>query len=152
MEHGFENGQAVRVIRNVRNDGTYPGMKTGDLLVRRGSVGYVRDKGTFLQDQVIYSVHFLDIGKIVGCREQELIDAEAPWIPSRFEFREKVMSRCPLSVSGEIVVGAGEVGEVVKVLREDDGVAYHVLFPSGRVFLLPESTLTETVPAEAQAQ
>ena len=37
----FEYGDEVRVIRNVRNDGTYPGMDTGSLLIRRGSVGCV---------------------------------------------------------------------------------------------------------------
>ncbi len=46
----YNYGVAVRVIRNVRNDGTYPGMDTGDFLVRRGSVGYVVNVGTFLQD------------------------------------------------------------------------------------------------------
>ena len=32
----YEYGQAVRLIRNVRNDGTYPGSDTGALLMRRG--------------------------------------------------------------------------------------------------------------------
>ena len=49
----WEQGEAVRLIRNVRNDGTYPGMDPGMPLVRRGSIGYVVDVGTFLQDQVI---------------------------------------------------------------------------------------------------
>ena len=58
MRPRFEYGEAVRVIRNVRNDGTFPGEPTGRLLIRRGSIGYVRDVGTFLQDQLIYSVDF----------------------------------------------------------------------------------------------
>ena len=83
----FDYGDAVRVIRNIRDDGTYPGAGTGKLLVRRGSVGYVRNLGIFLQDQIIYSVHFFELGGIVvGCRERELIAADAPWVPSRFEF------------------------------------------------------------------
>ena len=40
-EGRFEFGESVRVTRNVRNDGTYPGMDVGTLLIRRGSVGNV---------------------------------------------------------------------------------------------------------------
>ena len=50
MRPRFEYGDEVRVTRNVRNDGTYPGLETGQLLIRRGSTGHVRDVGTFLQD------------------------------------------------------------------------------------------------------
>ena len=66
----FDYGAEVRVTRSVRNDGTFPGLPTGALLVRRGSVGFVRDVGTFLQDQIIYTVHFLQDDRIVGCREE----------------------------------------------------------------------------------
>jgi len=90
MNTKWEYGEAVRLTRNVRNDGTYPGLDPGAPLVRRGSIGYVVDVGTFLQDQIIYSVNFLEEGKIVGCREEELIGGDDPWTPSRFEFREKV--------------------------------------------------------------
>jgi hypothetical protein len=69
----WDYGDAVRVTRNVRNDGTFPGAAVGDLLVRRGRIGHVRNVGTFLQDQIIYAVHFLDEERIVGCREEELI-------------------------------------------------------------------------------
>lgn len=137
----FDYGQEVRVIRNIRNDGTYPGEKTGNLLVRRGSVGYVRSRGTFLQDQVIYEVHFIAEGKVIGCREEELIDAEEEWIPSRFEFREQVKAAKRLSANGEILVEIGDVGQIIKVLRQHEGgVAYHVRFP-GRTLLVPESSL-----------
>jgi hypothetical protein len=70
-----------------------PAPDTGDLLVRRGRIGHVRDVGTFLQDQIIYSVHFLDEGRVVGCREEELIGVDEPWIESRFEVRQKVVRR-----------------------------------------------------------
>ena len=137
----FDYGHAVRVIRNIRNDGTYPGEKTGNLLVRRGSVGFVRNRGTFLQDQVIYEVHFIDQGRVVGCREEELIDAEDEWIPSRFEFREQVRASKAFSVKGEVIVQVGEEGEIIKVLRHhQDGVAYHVRFP-GHTLLVPEESL-----------
>ncbi len=142
MVPAFDYGDAVRVIRNVRNDGTYPGTDTGQLLIRRGSVGYVRNMGVFLQDQIIYSVHFVDQGGItVGCREPELIPADAPWTPGRFEFRDKVINRIPLAIDGEIIVAKGSQGEIVKVLREEqNGAQYHVHFP-GRTLLVPETVL-----------
>ena len=90
-EGRFEYGESVRVTRNVRNDGTYPGLDVGVLLIRRGSVGNVIEVGTFLQDQVIFTVHFLNHGRMVGCRLEELIGAEEPWNPSRFEFIYRVL-------------------------------------------------------------
>lgn len=140
----WDYGEAVRLTRNVRNDGTYPGLSTGAPLVRRGSIGYVVDVGTFLQDQVIYSVNFLEEGKIVGCREEELIDGDAPWIPSRFEFREKVRCVRALAVAGEILVPTGASGEVIRVIRDlPEGVAYHVHFDHlpGRLLQIPEDIL-----------
>ena len=146
----YDYGDEVRVIRNVRNDGTYPGLDVGAPLVRRGSVGYVVNVGTFLQDQVIYSVHFLNEQRLVGCREEELIAADAPWTPSRFEFREKVSSRINLAVDGGIVVAAGTEGEIIKVLRDDNPahVQYHVRFP-GRTLQVPESVLSALNGEEA---
>lgn len=137
----FEIGQTVRVTRNVRNDGTFPGMDVGELLIRRGSTGYVRNIGTFLQDQIIYTVHFFDNGGLmVGCREEELIDADAPWTPSKFESREKVRCTCTLAVGGEIRVRVGDIGEVIKIVRHESGPIYHVSFPGG--FLqVPEDVL-----------
>lgn len=145
----YENGEEVRVIRNIRNDGTYPGEKTGTLLVRRGSTGYVRSRGTFLQDQVIYEVHFVDQGRVVGCREEELIGIDEDWIPSRFEFREKVRSARVLAVKGEIIANVGDIGEIIKVLRNHEGgVAYHVRYP-GHTLLVPEISLE---PAEPETE
>ena len=144
MDARWEYGEAVRLIRNVKNDGTYPGLPVGAPLVRRGSIGYVVDVGTFLQDQIIYSVNFLDEGKIVGCREEELIGADEPWTPSKFEFREKVQAAKQLAVGGEVLVALGAVGEVIKVIRDaPGGVAYHIHFDSlpGRLLQIPETTL-----------
>jgi len=144
MNARWEYGEAVRLTRNVRNDGTYPGLDPGAPLVRRGSIGYVVDVGTFLQDQVIYSVNFLDEGKIVGCREEELIGADEAWTPSRFEFRDKVRATRQLAVGGEVLVTVGAIGEVMKVIRDaPGGVAYHIHFDDlpGRVLQIPESIL-----------
>jgi nitrogen fixation protein NifZ len=155
MEQRFDFGVAVRLTRNVRNDGTFPGLEVGNLLIKRGSVGYVMNVGTFLQDQIIYTVNFLDQGRVVGCRDEELISADEAWVESRFETREKVLSRLALSIRGEVVVPAGSVGEVFKVLRDlESGVQYHVHFPGGRMLQVPESLLdamTNPSPEETHA-
>lgn len=137
----FEFGASVRLTRNVRNDGTFPGMETGQLLVKRGSIGYVQNVGTFLQDQIIYSVHFMDINRVIGCREEELIGEAEAWNPSAFEFRDKVTSRKILTVNNRVIASPGDEGEIVKVLEETaDGYLYHVRFP-GHTLQLDESLL-----------
>jgi len=141
MRPRFDYGDAVRVTRNVRNDGTYPGLDTGQLLVRRGSIGHVRDVGTFLQDQIIYTVHFVALDRVVGCREEELIAAEDHWVESEFEYRDRVIAKVPLAISGEIIAAAGASGEIEKVVRDaPGGVAYEVRF-SGRTLQVPETAL-----------
>ena len=154
MQTRFDFGEAVRVIRNVKDDGTYPGANVGQLLVRRGSVGHVVDVGTFLQDQIIYSVHFLDINRIIGCREEELIGMDEEWVPSKYEFREKVRAALPLGKQGQIVVPGNAVGEVIKVLRNaEGGVAYQVHFDCllGRVLQVPEAALLPLAPVPPAA-
>ncbi|VAW64018.1 NifZ protein [hydrothermal vent metagenome] len=153
MLPAYEIGQAVRLTRNVRNDGTYPGMDTGEMLIKSGSVGYVQNVGTFLQDQIIYSVHFIEDNKVIGCREQELIKESDYWQPCRFEFRDKVTSNKVLTVNGEVIARPGDVAEVLKVINEptksgelaqDEQVPvealYHVRFP-GRTLQVAESLL-----------
>ncbi|WP_374510319.1 nitrogen fixation protein NifZ [Niveibacterium sp.] len=144
MNTEFDIGDVVRVVRNVRDDGTFPGATRGDLLVRRGSLGHVVDIGTFLMDQIIYSVHFLDANRVVGCREEELLAAEAPWAESRFETRERVRNLRPLAINGAVSVAPGAVGEVLKVIRDTPhDIAYHVHFAAlpGRTLLVRESAL-----------
>lgn len=130
MKPRWDLDACVRVTRNVRDDGTFPGANRGDLLARRGSVGFVVDHGSFLMDQVIYSVHFLDTGRIVGCREEELIDADDDWVESRFETRERVLCTRALAIDGEVRVPPGSRGEILKVMRHAtvDDVLYHVHF------------------------
>jgi nitrogen fixation protein NifZ len=141
VKPSFSYGDIVRVTRNVRNDGTFPGAEIGDMLIRRGSMGHVRNIGTYLQDQIIYSVHFTDEDLLVGCREEELIGENDPWVPSLFEYRDKVVSKIPLAVNGEVIVEQGAEAEVLKVLRDmPGGVQYHVRFP-GRTLQVPESAL-----------
>lgn len=141
MDAKYAFGDAVRVVRNIRNDGTFPGRNAGELLVRCGRVGYVKDMGVFLQDQVIYSVHFVDINRVVGCREQELIAADAPWVASAFDHRDVVIASKALTVAGETMVAIGETGEVMRVVRDaPGGVVYHVAFAAG-IYAVPETAL-----------
>ena len=144
-EGRFEYGESVRVTRNVRNDGTYPGLDVGVLLIRRGSVGHVIEVGTFLQDQVIFTVHFLNHGRMVGCRLEELIGADEPWNPSRFEFRDRVACNIDLGIQGNILFEKGTIGEVFKVIRDDEKIKSHVVF-EGRTLLIPETALDPAHP------
>lgn len=129
MKPRWEQGDTLRVIRNIRDDGSFPGARPGDLLVRRGSTGTVVDIGTFLMDQVIYSVHFLQQNRIVGCREEELIELQDDWVDSRFESREYVRNTRPLAIAGEVRVPPDSRGEILRVLRDaQGGPAYHVHF------------------------
>ncbi|MCB1917124.1 MAG: nitrogen fixation protein NifZ [Rhodocyclaceae bacterium] len=155
----FDYGAGVRVTRNVRNDGTYPGLATGALLVRRGATGYVRDVGTFLQDQLIYTVAFLDSGvageddgRVIGCREEELIGIDEPWTPTRFESRDRVLAATALVAGGELRAELGSRGEVLKVFRDaPGGPRYRVHFP-GWVLDVPESALAPTDEATPAAR
>lgn len=150
MKPVFDYGDEVRLMRNVRNDGTYPGKEIGDLLIRRGAVGHVQSVGTYLQEYIIYSVHFLEEDILVGCREEELILSTDKWIPSEFEFRDKVIASIPLGINGEVIVNQGDQGEVIKVLRDKEPVLYHVRFP-GRTLQVPESALQPAAKETSQS-
>ncbi|MBF0382415.1 MAG: nitrogen fixation protein NifZ [Magnetococcales bacterium] len=141
-EPKFDFGQAVRVVRTIRNDGSYSGKRTGEQLVRSGITGFVRNVGTFLQNQVIYEVHFLEQDIVVGIRESELQDAKDPWIETRFQSRDHVINEIPLSIQGQIVIPAECKGRVVKTIALDSNqIFYHVSF-NGRIFQVPEATLS----------
>ena len=104
----------MRLIRNVRNDGTFPGMDVGKLLVRRGSVGYVRDVGTFLQDQLIYSVE-----KALSDLGEKADSAKRSDIEDRIRrLREK------LDANAEIAELRRETEELAKASQEIAAEAY----------------------------
>ncbi len=71
----FRVGQRVRLVKAIRNDGTYPHARVGDVLVDAGSEGYVRKIGDFLQTIRVYEVNFIEEGMTFGCREAELENA-----------------------------------------------------------------------------
>jgi len=72
----FRIGQRVRLLKNIRNDGTNPFVVKDGILVRPGAEGYVKVIGYFLQVIRIYEVHFIDEGATFGCREAELVAIE----------------------------------------------------------------------------
>ncbi|WP_407175759.1 nitrogen fixation protein NifZ [Bradyrhizobium sp. STM 3562] len=68
----FSFGEKVRAKFTIRNDGTYAGKEIGEILVRKGEVGYVVSIGTFLQQFYIYGVEFFESGNRVGMKRKEL--------------------------------------------------------------------------------
>ncbi|MGY3238014.1 nitrogen fixation protein NifZ [Bradyrhizobium sp. USDA 4472] len=73
----FSFGQKLRANRVIRNDGTYRGREVGEVLVKRGEIGYVVSIGTFLQQFYIYGVEFLESGHRVGMKRNELETMDA---------------------------------------------------------------------------
>ena len=75
----FFMGQKVRLLEDIKNDGTYPYLGIGEVMIEKGSIGYIRGMGDFLQVIRVYEVHFLDLNaliEVVGCREHELLAME----------------------------------------------------------------------------
>lgn len=68
----FKPGDKVVSLKHIRNDGTVRGRDIGEIIVKKGDVGYVRDIGTFLQQFFIYAVDWTERGTIVGMRAKEL--------------------------------------------------------------------------------
>lgn len=68
----FNYGERVKSLKTIRNDGTFTGREIGDILVRKGDIGYVTSIGTFLQQFYIYAVEFVDHGYRVGMKGREL--------------------------------------------------------------------------------
>lgn len=140
MKPLFEFSEQVRVIRTIRNDGTFYGKRRGEVLVEQGSIGYVIEWGIFLQDQIIYQVHFPQCDRIVGCRERELISSLALWRKSLFDIDDNVISKVSLAINGVVQVALGEVGRIVDIDSDDQSTSYIVTF-NARYFKIPESSL-----------
>lgn len=81
----FRPGEKVVSRKNVRNDGTIRGREIGEIVVKKGEVGYVRDIGTFLQQFFIYAVEWVDRGTVVGMRAKELDSLDRPQTPRSAE-------------------------------------------------------------------
>ena len=147
MRPKFTFSEEVRVVRAIRNDGTVAGFAPGALLVRRGSTGFVRDWGVFLQDQIIYQIHFPETDRIIGCREQELIPITQPWLAGNLQYGDSVTCQMALAVNGDVVVSAGQRGRVEATDRGELGDSYTVDF-SGRWFRVPAQAIALTEERE----
>lgn len=146
MDAIFDYGQKVRVIKNIRNDGTFMGKQRGALLVRRGSLGFIKSVGKFLQDQVIYQVHFIELGVTVGCREAELLDLQSDWVDRLFERGDNVTTLKSLVSNGSVVVEEGDSGEILGLKDNTKPLFYRVSFKQSNgldcnSWLIPESVL-----------
>jgi nitrogen fixation protein NifZ len=74
----YERGDRVVALRDVRNDGTHPGARIGEFLIREGEVGYVSRIGTYLNRFYVYAVDFVGCERLVGMRAHELAPAAEP--------------------------------------------------------------------------
>jgi len=72
----FEIGEKVRLRKLIKNDGTFPGKEIGQVLAKKGDIGYIASIGTYLQSSYIYAVHFIETGIVVGCKKKELESVE----------------------------------------------------------------------------
>jgi nitrogen fixation protein NifZ len=73
----FTYGDKVRSRKMIRNDGTFAGKEIGELLAKKGEIGYVTSIGTYLQQFYIYGVEFFESGYRVGMKRRELELVEA---------------------------------------------------------------------------
>lgn len=93
----YQPGDKVISKKNVKNDGTMAGREIGEVVVKKGDVGYVRDIGVFLQQFYIYAVDFVDRKSIVGMRERELVQGEEPrrWTDDSSPLQSHIVTRPP---------------------------------------------------------
>jgi nitrogen fixation protein NifZ len=73
----FRPGTKVYSKFQIKNDGTMAGREIGEIVVKKGDVGYIRDIGMYLQRYYVYAVEFIDRGSVVGMRGRELGRFEA---------------------------------------------------------------------------
>jgi nitrogen fixation protein NifZ len=70
----FKPGDAVRSLTQVTNDGIYPHRDIGEILVRQGDIGVVREGWSFL-GEAYYTVEFFAYAAVVILRGQEMARA-----------------------------------------------------------------------------
>jgi len=71
-ERKFNVGDVVKTRKKIKNDGTFPGISWGELIVDIGEEGVIVDVGLFLLTKTIYTVYFPRLEIFVGCLENEL--------------------------------------------------------------------------------
>ena len=147
MDTTFDYGDKVRVIRNIRNDVAIAGIDRGELLIRRGSVGYVKSVGTLKFDEIIYQVQFIEQGITIGCRDTEVCAIDAPWNERLFERGDTVRVQLALTSGGNVVVASGGIGTVLGLENKEEPLSYRVSFErtvglEANSWVIPEAVLT----------
>lgn len=143
--HRFAAGSEVRVVRDVRNDGSFYGLEKGELLVEEGAVGMVRSFGWFLQEQIIYEVFFPHNGRQIGLRDVEVIDAALPWQPCRFRSLDMAQLALSLSIDGDVVAHKGARVQVQWPQRDLDSgsISYDILLDNEIEVTVPDRALLQ---------
>lgn len=140
----FKEGDRVRLVFDIKNDGTLFGKKRGVQLQKAGETGYIARRD-ILNDDVIYSVHFLGSNKVIGCKEKELISAELDWKPPAFKKGDQAKSIVDLVYKGKRFSAKGSKGKITAVrFLPKLGFIYETLFEdsNGLYCLVTESQLT----------
>ncbi|SHO56805.1 nitrogen fixation protein NifZ [Vibrio quintilis] len=147
----FDAGEEVRVIRTVRNDGSFPGVDKGEILIEAGCIGIVRTYGFFLQTQIIYQVFFPDVNQVIGIRDEELISARLDWVPRHFHSLDKARLTRTLAMNGEVLAEKGQIVEIQRSYRdlEDGSLKYEIELCALR-FQLDASVFTHVSQAQEQ--
>jgi nitrogen fixation protein NifZ len=53
----FSFGEKVKAKRIIRNDGTYAGKEIGEILAKKGEIGYVVSIGTFCSSSIFMALN-----------------------------------------------------------------------------------------------
>jgi nitrogen fixation protein NifZ len=67
----FQTGEEIRSLTPIANDGSYPHKDVGEVLVRSGDAGIVRESWCFL-GEVYYTVEFVTQAAFVIMRGREM--------------------------------------------------------------------------------
>ncbi|MCM2680438.1 nitrogen fixation protein NifZ [Echinimonas agarilytica] len=137
----YEYGAKVRLVKNIRSDGTVENAAKGVLLMRRGTAGYVRQSGFFQQDTIVYQVHFIEQNTLIGCKESELISALEPWVDNQFEYGDSARLNLSLSMGGQVIAEKNDLVSVLGVNREDVSAICYRIQVNGQDVDVPERAL-----------
>lgn len=124
----FEIGQKVRLVEPIHNDGTLYGAERGEKLQNPGDFGFIRNVGYFLDD-LVYEVDFIGHGRILGCKEREIMDFDLPWEPPLYEPGLRVQATVDLTKEGQLLWPRGAAGKItVRRYLHGRGYVYEVRF------------------------
>lgn len=74
----FDQGEKVRVLADLYNDGSYPDAAPDALLAKAGAIGEIVKVGMHAETETpVYLVEF-DGSRVVGCLEEEIVPLAEP--------------------------------------------------------------------------